>query len=92
MTKYLFIVYLLWNLIVFFAYGIDKRKAVKDKWRTPESTLLLMALLMGAAGALAGMRVFHHKTKHAKFTVGVPLCLVVNLAVIALYIRVFLWK
>jgi uncharacterized membrane protein YsdA (DUF1294 family) len=72
-----------WNLVVFCAYGLDKRKAKKGSWRTPEKTLLLMAFFMGGAGALLGMRVFRHKTKHAAFYIGVPVCLVLNIAVIA---------
>lgn len=70
------------SLITFFMYGADKRRARKDKWRISEKTLLLCALFMGAAGALAGMKVFRHKTKHLKFRILVPLCLIVNIAVI----------
>lgn len=72
-----------WNIIVFAAYGIDKRKAKKGSWRTPEKTLLAMAFFLGAPGALAGMKFFHHKTKHARFTIGVPIFLVLNIAFIA---------
>lgn len=71
---------LLINLISFAAYGIDKRKARKDKWRIPESTLLMLAFIGGALGALAGMMVFHHKTKHWKFKILVPLFLLLQLA------------
>lgn len=71
---------LLINIVAFAAYGIDKRKAKKDKWRTPESTLLLLAFLGGATGALLGMRVFHHKTKHWKFKILVPLFLALQFA------------
>lgn len=60
------------NLIAFIAYGMDKRKAVKGQWRIPEATLIGLALVGGPVGAYAGMKVFHHKTKHAKFTIGVP--------------------
>jgi len=82
--KYFWIVLGVWNLIVFLVYGLDKYKAQHDKWRIPEKTLLLMALVMGGAGALVGMRVFHHKTKHRVFTIGVPVCLLLNLAVLYL--------
>ena len=71
---------LLINLISFAAYGIDKRKARKDKWRIPESTLLMLAFIGGALGALAGMMVFHPKTKHWKFKILVPLFLLLQLA------------
>ena len=71
---------LLINIVAFAAYGIDKRKAQKDRWRIPESTLLLLAFFGGALGALLGMRVFHHKTKHWKFKILVPLFLALQAA------------
>ncbi len=60
--KYFFIFLLIMNLITFTAYGIDKRKAIKDRWRIPEKTLLLLGLMFGSVGRLAGMKFFHHKT------------------------------
>ena len=71
---------LLVNIVAFAAYGIDKRKAQKGKWRIPESTLLLLAFFGGAPGALMGMRAFRHKTKHRKFKILVPLFLILQLA------------
>ena len=71
---------LLVNIVTFATYGIDKRKAQKGRWRIPESTLLLLAFFGGAIGALMGMRVFHHKTKHLKFKILVPLFLAMQLA------------
>ena len=68
------------NLLTFFIYGIDKWKARRDKWRVPEATLLMLAALGGSVGALLGMFVFHHKTKHKKFLIGVPLILLTQLA------------
>ena len=68
------------NLLTFFVYGIDKRKAKRDKWRVPEATLLMLAALGGSVGAWLGMFVFHHKTKHKKFLIGVPLILLAQLA------------
>ena len=66
-------------LLTFAAYGIDKRKAQKNAWRIKESTLLLLAAAGGSVGALLGMQIFRHKTKHPKFTVGVPLILLVQI-------------
>ncbi len=66
------------NLITFAVYGIDKRKAQKNAWRIKESTLLLLAAIGGSVGALLGMQVFRHKTKHLQFTVGVPLILLLQ--------------
>jgi uncharacterized membrane protein YsdA (DUF1294 family) len=71
---------LVWNLLVFALYGMDKRRAVRGNWRIQEKTLLLVAFLYGGLGALAGMRVFHHKTRHRKFTVLVPLAFLLQLA------------
>lgn len=57
----------LMSAITFFLYGIDKRRARSGRRRIPERTLFLFAFLGGAAGALVGMRLFHHKTKHTYF-------------------------
>ena len=82
--KILFIWLVAINVISFAAFGIDKRKAVKEKQRISEKTILLSAFLMGAVGSGAGMLVFHHKTKKWKFRILVPLALAVNLAVICI--------
>ncbi|MDD6815156.1 MAG: DUF1294 domain-containing protein [Firmicutes bacterium] len=76
--------WLIWNLFTFLQMGMDKRKAVKEKQRISEKTLLLSAFCMGAVGSGAGMLVFHHKTKKWKFRILVPLALAVNLAVICI--------
>lgn len=68
------------NLLTFIVYGEDKRRARKGKWRVPEKTLFLLPLLGGSVGALLGMRVFHHKTKHWYFVWGVPAILLAQLA------------
>ena len=57
------------SVIAFVLYGADKRRAKKNKWRIPESTLLGLGFFGGAAGALLGMKLFRHKTKHWYFTV-----------------------
>ena len=67
------------NVLAFLLFGIDKWKAKRDKWRIPEATLLLFAVLGGSIGALLGMRVFHHKTKHKKFLIGLPLILLAQI-------------
>ena len=88
---YLIIAFAVWNLIVFLVYGADKRKARKDKWRISEKTLILLALLFGGTGAFIGMRVFRHKTQHKKFTIAVPLLMILNYicigAAVWLYLR-----
>lgn len=72
------------NVVTFFMYGIDKWKAKRSKWRIPEATLLLMAVLGGSLGAWLGMKLWHHKTLHKKFRYGIPLILVAQIALIAL--------
>ena len=79
------ITYLLWylaavNLVTFTVYGVDKAKAKRGAWRVPEKTLFLMPLLGGSVGALLGMRVFRHKTKHWYFVWGIPLILLAQIA------------
>lgn len=64
------------NMITIAVYGIDKRNAVHGKWRIRVSTLLTLA----AVGALLAMHLFHHKTRKKKFTIGVPLMLLVQIA------------
>lgn len=71
------------NLLTFIVYGADKRRARKGKWRVPEKTLFLLPLLGGSIGALLGMRVFHHKTKHWYFVWGIPAILLAQIALAA---------
>ena len=73
-------VLVLLNFITFVAYVRDKNKAKKGKWRTPEATLVGLAWLFGSVGALIGMYVYRHKTKHIKFQLFVPLAFVVQIA------------
>jgi len=69
------------NVVTFIVYGVDKRKAKKHLWRIPEATLIGLAFIGGSVGAFLGMRLFHHKTKHVKFYVGVPVIFVVETVV-----------
>lgn len=78
--KYLMIYLLIVNAAGFLLMLIDKRKAIKKRWRIPESTLLLVAAIGGCIGSLAGMYTFRHKTKHLKFTLGIPAMLVAQCA------------
>lgn len=68
MIYYLFVI----NVITFAAFGLDKRKAKKRKFRIRESVLLGLALIGGSLGALAGMFLFHHKTRKPAFRIGIP--------------------
>lgn len=73
---------ILMSLVSFCAYAYDKRQAKAGGWRVPERTLLLLAFAFGAPGALAGMRVMHHKTLKKRFTLSVPAFLVLQLALL----------
>lgn len=72
------------SIITFVFYGADKKKAMDHAWRIRESTLILLAFAGGAPGAYLGMRVFHHKTKHRKFRILVPLALVLWIIIAAM--------
>ncbi|MBQ7686900.1 MAG: DUF1294 domain-containing protein [Bacteroidaceae bacterium] len=73
------------NVVTFFIYGIDKWKAVRSKWRISEAMLLGLAVIGGSIGAWLGMKVWHHKTMHKKFKYGIPLILIVQIVLLALY-------
>ncbi len=67
------------NIVAFFLMGIDKKKAQLGAWRIPEKTLFLSAIIGGSVGAIAGMRLFRHKTKHRSFVIGMPAIFIAQL-------------
>ena len=73
------------NLCAFVAFGIDKLKARRGAWRTPESTLLLLAAIGGSFGSFLGMKVWRHKTQHKKITILVPLLMAIHIAIISYF-------
>ena len=73
------------NIVTFLLYGIDNYKAKKGKWRISEATLLTMAAIGGSIGAWAGMRLWHHKTMHKKFKYGIPVIIILQVA-LAVYL------
>nr|WP_281281743.1 DUF1294 domain-containing protein [Paenibacillus oralis] len=77
-----FLVFIVYHLIVnlggYIVMGVDKKRSQNSEWRVPEKRLFGFALLGGALGVLGGMYVFHHKTKHRSFRIGVPLLLCLN--------------
>ena len=70
------------NGIAFVMMGIDKRRARQRQWRIPEKTLFLSAILGGSIGAILGMYIFHHKTKHWYFQFGIPAIMIVQIAAV----------
>ncbi len=76
-----FLIVNLWGFVLMF---IDKRKAERNHFRISEFSLFIPAILGGALGCLLGMRLFHHKTRHLKFIIGMPFLLLVYLAAIVI--------
>lgn len=70
------------NVLTFLLYGIDKWKAQKGKWRIPEETLIWLAIVGGIIGAILGMYLFRHKTKHRKFTLGIPVIILAQAVIV----------
>ena len=77
------------NALTFIVYGVDKWRAVHNRWRIPEATLLGLAVIGGSVGALLGMKVWHHKTRHRKFVFGLPAILVIQLIIAYGYVQSF---
>ena len=71
----------LMSVAAFALYGVDKARSKRRAWRIRERTLLLFAFLGGAPGAFLGMLAFRHKTQHLKFTLLVPIALVLWIAI-----------
>lgn len=81
-TIYLLIINLIGILIMY----IDKRKAKYGKWRIPEKTLLIIALLGGSVGTIIGMYAFRHKTQKMKFVLGFPTILIAEIVIITYFL------
>jgi uncharacterized membrane protein YsdA (DUF1294 family) len=82
------IVYLLvLNLIGFFIVLIDKQRAIHKEWRISEKTLIGVSILGGSIGMIIGMYNFRHKTKHKKFTIGIPFILLMQIYIFILYFK-----
>ena len=85
MTKLILLYLLIINAIGFVLMLVDKHKARKNLWRIPEATVMSVAALGGSIGCLIGMYTVRHKTRHLKFTLGIPLILAAQSA-LALYL------
>ena len=72
------------NLILFAIMGIDKRKAVKNRYRVPEKSLFMLACFGGCVGGLFGMCLFRHKNRKLKFWV-------VYLLAVAAHMAIWVW-
>ncbi len=79
---YFVIYYLVINLISYFIMWYDKKKAKNNDWRISEKALFLFAIFLGGFGIYVGMYKFRHKTKHLKFTIGIPVVIILNIITI----------
>jgi len=75
------------NALTFAVMLLDKVRAIKKAWRVPEATLLTLAVLGGSLGGLMGMYLFRHKTRKPKFTVTLPLLLILQGAIVWIITR-----
>lgn len=70
--------FLIINVIGFLLMFIDKKRSINREWRIRERTLFIISIIGGAIGSYLGMKIFRHKTKHLKFTLGVPLIIIIQ--------------
>ena len=70
MNDYIYYYLLAVNILAFVLFGVDKQKARRNKWRIPEKTLILSAVIGGSVGAILGMRFFHHKSQICNWCTG----------------------
>lgn len=84
--KFLFLCFLIINAASFLVMTADKFFARKKMWRVPEATLLTLAAVGGSLGVLAAMYTVRHKTKHAKFVIGIPLILLCQIGILLYFL------
>ncbi|ATD55332.1 DUF1294 domain-containing protein [Clostridium chauvoei] len=87
MYNILKIYFLAINLFAMIIMFVDKKKAIKKHWRISEFNLLLIALLGGSIGEYIGMYLFRHKTKHIKFTLGIPVIFLLQILILISFIK-----
>lgn len=82
MIIFSFFYLLIVNIISFLMFFIDKKRSIKKSWRISENNLFFISILGGSIGSLFSMYIFHHKTKHLKFTIGISLILILQLIIL----------
>ncbi len=78
--KLLYVYLCIINVVSLLFMLVDKRKAIKRRWRIPEKTLLGICAIGGSLGGIIGMYLFRHKTRHAAFSIGIPVMLLIHAA------------
>jgi len=76
------------NLITFITFGVDKFKSIKKTWRIKESTLINLCIIGGSIGGILSMYLFHHKTKHSSFYIGIPLIIITQIIIFIYVINI----
>ena len=84
---YFFLYIVIINIIGFLIMYLDKEKSKKGKYRISEKTFFIVALLLGGIGVYIGMYKFRHKTKHLSFSIGIPICIIINVITIYYIVR-----
>ena len=79
------------NIITFFIFGIDKWKAVHNRWRIREAFLFGLSIVGGSIGGLLAMNIFHHKTQKPAFKFGMPAILILQIIIIY-FLHIYLSK
>ncbi|SCI91718.1 Protein of uncharacterised function (DUF1294) [uncultured Clostridium sp.] len=77
--KFLTLYFIIMSIITFLLMYIDKNRAIKGQWRIPEATLINLSILGGGIGTYMGIYIFKHKTRHPKFTIFIPITIILNL-------------
>lgn len=90
MVKYILLYFILISVVAIIVTASDKARARKGTWRTPESTLLIISALGGSVAMLITMLGIHHKTKHIKFMLGIPIIILFQAVVAVFVLRYFL--
>lgn len=82
--KYLYCYLIIINALAFLFMLVDKIKAKKNRWRIPEKTLLGLCAIGGSLGGYIAMQLFRHKTKHPRFSIGIPVMLAVHVILLVI--------
>ena len=85
-TQNIIIYFIVINIIGFFIMWLDKRKAIKGSWRSPEKTLFIITALGGGIGTIAGMYTFRHKTQKIQFVIGFPFITILEIVTIVYFV------
>lgn len=88
LSKFMLLACVIMSIVSFTMMGIDKRRAILEKWRIPESSLFLAAIFGGGVGGTLGMFLFHHKTKHWYFRLFFPIFAITQVTLIIALIKV----